>query len=550
MGLWLALGVMTLAAVALVGAPLVRGAGRAPTRRDYDLRVYRAQLAELAREHERGLLGEREAEAARLEVERRMLAADAASRPAGLDATPAARSWPVAVALLIALPALAGGLYWVLGSPGQPAAPFAERAAERRQLAEARARERAVLPSVDAMIAPLEERVRANPDDLESRLRLGRAYALARRFDQAADAFREAIRRDDGMPAVHSALGEALIMANGGIVSPQARAAFDKALELDATDPRARIYTGLGMLQRGEQQEALDAWAALIADAPADAQWLPDLRQRVAALAEELGLDPEQALPAARAAPTADAAGLRQTATALEAALAADPKDYEGWIRLAQTWAQLGEPARAQEALTRGSKAYPGAPFVQRQLQTAAAELGLSLGDGQARRGPTADQMQAARDIPADERDQMIRGMVDSLAARLEQQPDDLEGWRMLGRSWAVLGEPAKSAEAYAEVARRLPEDVTAQADYASALLALEAPDQPPSSKAIDQFRQVLELDPDHPEALFHLGRMAALRGDTAGAAAHWRRLLEQLPAGTPERAAVEGLLQDLGTGG
>jgi cytochrome c-type biogenesis protein CcmH len=550
MGLWLALAAMTLAAVGLVVVPLVRRAGRAPTRRDYDLRVYRAQLAELAREQERGLLGEREAAAARLEVERRMLAADAVVRSSGLDATPAARPWPVAVALLIALPALAGGLYWMLGSPGQPAAPFAERAAERRQLAEARAREQAALPSDDAMIVQLEERVRAAADDLEGWLRLGRAYVLAGRFDQAADAYREAIRLDDGRPEVQSALGEALIMANGGIVSPQARAAFDKALELDATDPRARFYAGLGMLQRGEQQGALDAWAALIADTPADAQWLPDLRQRAAALAEELGLDPEQALPAARAAPTVDAAGLRQTATALEAALAADPKDYEGWIRLAQTWVRLGEPARAQEALTRGAKAFPGAPFVQRQLQAAAADLGLALGDGPARRGPTAEQTQAARDMPADERDEMIRGMVDGLAARLQQQPDDLEGWRMLGRSWTVLGEPAKSAEAYAEVARRLPEDATAQVDYATALLALEAPDQPPSSETVDQFRKVLELDPGHPEALFHLGRAAALGGDTAGAAAHWQRLLEQLPAGTPERAAVESLLQDLGTGG
>jgi cytochrome c-type biogenesis protein CcmH len=200
--------------------------------------------------------------------------------------------------------------------------------------------------------------------------------------------------------------------------------------------------------------------------------------------------------------------------------------------------------------LTRGSKAFPGAPFVQRQLQAAAADLGLALGDGPARRGPTAEQTQAARDMPADERDEMIRGMVDGLAARLQQQPDDLEGWRMLGRSWAVLGEPAKSAEAYAEVARRLPEDATAQVDYATALLALEPPDQPPSSETVDQFRKVLELDPDHPEALFHLGRAAALRGDTAGAAAHWQRLLEQLPAGTAERAAVESLLQDLGTGG
>ena len=91
------------------------------------------------------------------------------------------------IALLIALPVLAGGLYWRLGSPGRPAAPFAERAEERRQLAAAEARRQEALPSVGAMIARLEEQLEANPDDLQSWLRLGRAYALARQFERAAD---------------------------------------------------------------------------------------------------------------------------------------------------------------------------------------------------------------------------------------------------------------------------------------------------------------------------------------------------------------------------
>ena len=79
--LWLVLGAMTALAAALVAWPLLRPPAAPSGRRDYELRVYRAQLEELARERERGLLGEREAEAAKLEVERRMLAADAA-RPA------------------------------------------------------------------------------------------------------------------------------------------------------------------------------------------------------------------------------------------------------------------------------------------------------------------------------------------------------------------------------------------------------------------------------------------------------------------------------------
>lgn len=460
MSLWLALAIMTLIAVALVVAPLVRGAGRPAPRRDYDLRVYRAQLDELAREQEGGLLGEREAAAARLEVERRMLAADAAARQPGRPAATRGISWPAVIALLIALPALAGGLYWRLGSPGQPAAPFAERAEERRQLAAAEA-----LPSVPTMIARLEKRVEADPGDLASWLRLGRAHALAGQFEQAAETYRQALARHEDAAALHSGLGEALVMAEGGVVSPEAHAAFERAIELDPGDARARFYSGLAMLQRGERQDALDAWAALIADAPGDAPWLPDLRRQAAALAEELGLDPGEVLPAPRAA---------------------------------------------------------AAP------------------------GPTAEQMRAAEDLPAEEREEMIRGMVEGLAARLDRQPDDLEAWRMLARSWGVLGETEKSADAYAEVARRAPDDLGAQIDYAGALLALDAAPAPPSPELIAQLRKVLALDHDNPEALFHLGRAAAAEGDTSRAAQHWRRLLTQLPANSPERAALERLLQSL----
>lgn len=554
MGLWLALGLMTLIALALVVAPLLRRARATATRRDYDLRVYRAQLAELAREQERGLLGEREAAAARLEVERRMLAADAADRARGQNGALRGRPWPIALALLLALPALAGGLYWRIGSPGEPAAPFAERAEERAQMAAAERSRQAALPAVETMIARLEQRLEATPDDLDAWRRLGNAYALIDRFGEAAHAYREAIRRNDEVADLHAALGEVLVFAEGGVIGPEAGAAFKRALELDPADVRARFYSGYALLQGGEQQRALDAWAALIGDAPADAPWLPDLRERAAAVAKGLGQDPDQVLPAPRpvtaAEPARDPTELRQAAAGLEAQLAANPKDYQGWIRLAQTWVQLGEPARAQEALTRGSEAYRGAPFVQQQLQTAAAGLGLELGDGPTRRGPTAEQMQAAQDLPAEDREDMIRGMVQGLAARLEQQPDDLEGWRMLARSWDVLGEPAKSADAYGQVARRAPDDVAAQVDYAEALLTLEPAHAPPSPQLIAQLRRVLALDADNPEALFHLGRAAAAQDDASGAAQHWRRLLAQLPPNSPERAAVERLLQELETKG
>jgi cytochrome c-type biogenesis protein CcmH len=269
---------------------------------------------------------------------------------------------------------------------------------------------------------------------------------------------------------LHSGLGEALVMAADGMVGPEARAAFEQALALDPRDARARFYAGLGMLQRGERQDALDAWIALIADTPGNAPWLPDLRLQAAALAEELGLEPDEVLPAAPAAERPD--------------------------------------------------------------------------------GPTTEQKQALENMPAAEREATIRSMVQGLAARLERQPDDLEGWRMLARSWGVLGEAEKAAGAYAEVARRAPDDPGAQVDYAGALLALDSIDAPPSPELVAQLQKVLALDGDNPEALFHLGRAAAARGDAEAAVQLWRRLLAQLPADAPERAALEDLIQSLGSDG
>jgi cytochrome c-type biogenesis protein CcmH len=541
MGLWLAIGAMTLLAVGLVVAPLVRRGGPAAGRRDYDLRVYRAQLAELARERERGVLGDPEADAARLEVERRMLAADAVDRQTRAAPSAGGRNWVSAAVLLIALPALAWALYSQLGSPSQSAAPFASRAAERAQ----RAGGQATQPPVETMIARLEEQQARSPDDPDASLRLGQAYALAGQFERAAVTYRAAIARHPEVGALHSALGEALVMSSGGIVGQEAGGAFKQTLELDPGDPRARFYTGLAQLQGGERQAALDTWVGLIEDTPGDAPWLPDLREQAAALATDLGLDPARALPPGP--PAGATAADRAAAARLEAQLEEHPKDYEGWIRLARAWARLGDEARARDALAHGAQAYPGAPFVQQQLQAAATELGLESKDGaRARGGPTAEQMEAAETTPPKQRQEMIRGMVDGLAARLEHQPDDIEGWRMLGRSWAVLGDPAKSAEAYAQVARRLPDDLAAQVDYATALLAQQSLNQPPSPEVVAQLQQVLKLDGDNPIALFHLGRAAAANGDTGTATRHWQRLLAHLPANAPVRPQLERLIKNL----
>jgi cytochrome c-type biogenesis protein CcmH len=470
MSLWPVLAAMTALVLALVLLPLLRRPRAVAARREHDLSVYRAQLSELEREAERGLLGPEEAKAARLEIERRMLAADAEDRSEAAPAAgPGHRRWAVALVLLVALPALSVTLYGRLGRPDLPATLVAGRS--ERAGAEDGAAGAPRLPPVATMIERLEERVAADPEDREGWLRLGRAYELSENPAKAAEAFGRAVALDGGDAELQAAFAEAQILAAEGVVTPKARSALERALALEPGNPRARFYQGLALLQRGERSQALELWAGLIGDTPADAPYLAVLRARATALAEELGRDAAEVLP---------------------------------------------EPAPA------------------------------AMADA---RGPGSEPMDAAQEGASEEQAEQIRGMVEGLAARLAEQPDDAQGWRMLARSYGVLGERAKAAEAARRAASLLPEDPGAQIAYAEALLALESQDVPLSATAVDQLERVVALDADNAEALFWLGRAAAERGEAAQAAAYWRKILAQLPADAPQRAQLQALIDRLGAG-
>jgi len=393
MSLWVVLAAMTLIAVAFALLPLVGRGGAASSRREHNLRVYRAQLEELRQEREQGLIGAEEAAAAELELKRRILAADADRAEGGPSVSRPLRAAAL-LAVLIGLPALSAGIYWRLGSPDLPARPLAERTAERGAPEEGR------LPSAERLVAQLEERVERDPDDLEGWLRLGRAFELTARPARAAEAYRRALGLRDDLPGLHAAYAEAVTAAAGGVVTERAREAIERALALDPAEPRARFYRGLALAQRGERAAGLEVWVDLLGDTPADAPWRPALRQQVAALAEDLGRDP--------------------------ADLLAEPP-----------------PAARERA--------------------------------EAPRGPTREQREAAAEMSPEERQAMIRNMVEGLAARLEAHPDDVESWRRLARSWQVLGEREKAVEAYERLAALLPADSAERAEVEAVLEELGA---------------------------------------------------------------------------
>lgn len=487
MYLWVIIGVMTAAALVLVVLPFVRRARRAPTRDEYDLAVYRDQLQELETDLTRGVISAAEAEAARLEIQRRMLAADkgrqAATRQSAPARTPGATAgrWIALGLIAAAVPALAIALYLVYGSPNMTGGPFAEAP---------QAVEPVTDPRIEEAVAKLAQRLETQPDDLQGWLMLGRSYIALERYAKAADAFRQATTLSGRDPEVLASLGEALVYANGGAVTPEAEAAFEEVLSAAPDDPAARYYVALADAQAGRLQEAYDRWMDLAKDAPADAPWRAELVTMIRRAADQLGIE----------------------VTTIPQAPPSAPRD------VAQGDAPQAEGAQPEPAPTEAAPAP----------------------------GPTEEDVADAAQMSPEEQTEMIRGMVARLAARLAEEPDDLDGWMRLGRSYGVLGEREKARDAYAEAARLAPDDVAVLSAYARAILEASTGGELTPPELLTTYRKILALDANHPEALWFVGLAEARAGNAEAARELLERLLVQLPEGSQVRRAVESALDSL----
>jgi len=126
---------------------------------------------------------------------------------------------------------------------------------------------------------------------------------------------------------------------------------------------------------------------------------------------------------------------------------------------------------------------------------------------------------------------EQIAAMVDKLAARMQQNPNDAEGWTMLARSYTVLGRFADALPAYARATALQPNNAKLLADYADAVAATKGTVNNPESVALVE--RSLRIDPKHAKALALAGAIAYDRGDYATAAADWQKFADQLPPGS-----------------
>jgi cytochrome c-type biogenesis protein CcmH len=371
MTLWLVFALMTAAAIFAVLWPLSRRA-RAPG--GSDVAVYRDQLDEIGRDRAAGLIGESEAEAARVEVSRRLIAAaDAAAADTNAGAgSPLLRRRVTAVAALVLLPIGATALYMALGSPRLPGEPLAARLDAVHQD-----------KSIASLIGQVEAHLEKNPDDARGYEVLAPVYLRLGRFDDAVNALRKILALKGETAERQADLGEALVAAANGIVTTDAKAAFDRALALDANDVKAKFYDGVAAEQDGNRDKAADIWRGLLAQAPAGAPWIASVNKALAHIGKAA---PAAAAPGPSAADLAAASSMseqdrnamiRGMVAQLADRLKENGNDIAGWQRLLRAYMVLGERDKAHAAAADAKRALASDPDKLRQIEDMIKSLGL-----------------------------------------------------------------------------------------------------------------------------------------------------------------------------
>ncbi|MFC0218567.1 cytochrome c-type biogenesis protein CcmH [Pseudochelatococcus lubricantis] len=364
MTIWFVFALMTGASVLLVLWPLSRRQQAAGGRVD-DKAFFRQQIADIEREVARGLLPESEGEAARTEAGRRLLRAmDQQTQEGDQKGEPALRRRRAASAIaLSAIPLVALTLYGALGQPDVPDAPLSKRLAEGdpRSL------------NLNEAVARVEGHLARQPEDGRGWEVLAPIYLRAGRFQDAVRAYGEALRLNGASGTRLANLGEAMVMAGDGVVSAEARTAFDKALAAEPGNAKAGFYLALAAEQDGDVAGALARLRELLASAPADAPWRPAVEARIAALADPARSEAGQAI--AGMAPEDRMQAIRGMVAQLAARAAAGEVGLDEWLRLIRSYAVLGDRTEAAKALASARERLAGDDAALRRLDTLAGEL-------------------------------------------------------------------------------------------------------------------------------------------------------------------------------
>lgn len=370
--LWVLCALVTVATVLALLRPLSRKPAEMASADAPEVAIYKQQLSEIDADLARGLIAPAEAKAARIEVSRRLLAAvpDGSTAAAPRLAAGVASTRNVVAA---AVPLLAIGLYLGLGSPGMRDQPHAARVTALQS----------GQPTIEELVAMVEARLRAHPEDGQGWEAIAPVYMRQQRFADAAVAFERALRLLGEHPRRLAGHAEARIFADGGVVGEAARQSLERLLALNPQSTEARFWLAMAKEQDGKLEAAAADFRAMLAQAPQDVPWRGMVEERLGeVMAKIKGEAPRGPSPAdiaaAQAMPKdAQAKMIEDMVAGLADRLSKDGRDPAGWERLIRAYIVLGRREDALKALAAARKALAEDAAALAKVNRAASGMGL-----------------------------------------------------------------------------------------------------------------------------------------------------------------------------
>jgi cytochrome c-type biogenesis protein CcmH len=383
--IWIVLAGLTAIVLFVLLRPLASTGTKPLAPESFDAAVYRDQLNEIESDRARGLIGEKEAEAARIEIARRLLAAGNKAADPGRAATSGASAKAAIAIVGVGLPLLALGLYLIYGSPRLPDQPLT-----------ARLEDPATESDLETLVARVEARLRAHPEDGEGWDVIAPVFLSSGRYAEAAEAYTQALRLLGPSAKRLSGQGQALVLSNNGLVTEEARLALARALDLDRTLIEPRILLAIAKEQDGQFAAAIADWRKLLGDATGDAPWRAMVEKRIETAEARLA---GKKMPAETKEATAPQSERGPSAADIASAQDMDPAarqamiegmvqrlaarlDQGGgaladWLRLVRAYSVLDRKDDALKALARAKGQFSGDSQALEKLDQLAAELGL-----------------------------------------------------------------------------------------------------------------------------------------------------------------------------
>lgn len=373
--LWLAFAVMTAATLAVVLRPLagtrLPAEPSAPSVDAGTIAVYRDQLGEIEAQRAQGVIEAAEAEAAHLEVSRRLLSAADGTFSSATVSRHGARKLALPIAAVVPLVTLV--LYLTYGAPGMPGYPHARPGDAHLQGAQ-----------IADLVAKVEARLREAPQDGQGWDVIAPVYFKLGRFRDAQNAYQQASRLLGESVARLGGFAEASIFAADGIVTEDARRAYARILELEPGRIEARFWLALAREQDGDLAGAKAEYDKLVSEAPADAPWRASVAERSRLIADRLAGKPatpgpgqEDIAAAERMSPADRQRMIEGMVEGLAQRLKHDGRDLAGWLRLVRAYGVLKRTDDARAALAEARKIFAGDASAIAELGQLAASMGL-----------------------------------------------------------------------------------------------------------------------------------------------------------------------------